>query len=114
MTDRREITRGSEALSLDALLNTYEDKLESVFHCNIKNHGDSSPKRVSYHTDCRVAPAVKTAKPRVLIPVFPGTNCEYDSAKAVADAGAQPEIFVINNLTADGISRSTERFAKIA
>ena len=112
VTDRREITRGSEVLSLDALLNTYEDKLESVFHCNIKNHGDA-PETVSYHTDCRVAPAVKTAKPRVLIPVFPGTNCEYDSAKAVADAGAQPEIFVINNLTADGISRSTERFAKL-
>ena len=112
VTDRREITRGSEVLSLDALLNTYEDKLESVFHCNIKNHGDA-PETVSYHTDCRVAPAVKTAKPRVLIPVFPGTNCEYDSAKAVADAGGQPEIFVINNLTADGISRSTERFAKL-
>ena len=51
------------------------------------------------------------AKPRVLIPVFPGTNCEYDSAKAVADGGAIPEIFVINNRTAEDINRSVERFA---
>ena len=111
VTDKNEITYGGEALSLESLLHTYEDKLESVFPCNIKNHGDA-PETVSYHTVSRVAPAVKTAKPRVLIPVFPGTNCEYDSAKAVADAGAEPEIFVINNLTAEGISRSTERFAK--
>jgi len=48
----------------------------------------------------------------VLIPVFPGTNCEYDSAKAVRDAGAEPEIFVINNLTADGVKRSADTFAK--
>lgn len=47
----------------------------------------------------------------MLIPAFPGTNCEYDSAKAVRDAGAEPEIIVINNLNADGISRSVEKFA---
>ncbi|MBR6921536.1 MAG: phosphoribosylformylglycinamidine synthase subunit PurQ, partial [Clostridia bacterium] len=52
------------------------------------------------------------AKPRVLIPAFPGTNCEYDSAKAVADAGAEPLIFVVNNLTADGIRASVAEFAK--
>ena len=52
------------------------------------------------------------ARPRVLIPVFPGTNCEYDTAKAFADAGAEPEIFVIRNLTADAIRDSAERFAE--
>ena len=46
-----------------------------------------------------MAPKVGTAKPRVLIPVFPGTNCEYDSARAMERAGAEPEVFVINNLT---------------
>lgn len=53
----------------------------------------------------------KFAKPRVIIPVFPGTNCEYDSAKVFADAGAYPEIFVINNLTSKGISESVSAFA---
>lgn len=57
-------------------------------------------------------PAVKCAKPKVLIPVFPGTNCEYDTAKAFERAGAEADIFVINNLTADGVSRSVEDFAK--
>ena len=66
----------------------------------------------SYVASERKAPAVKVAKPKVLIPAFPGTNCEYDSAKAVRDAGAEPEIIVINNLSADGIARSVERFAE--
>jgi phosphoribosylformylglycinamidine synthase len=54
---------------------------------------------------------VKSARPRVLIPAFPSTNYEYDSAKAVRDAGAEPEILVIHNLSADDISRSVEHFA---
>ncbi|MBR2639040.1 MAG: phosphoribosylformylglycinamidine synthase subunit PurQ, partial [Oscillospiraceae bacterium] len=58
------------------------------------------------------APAIKVAKPKVLIPAFPGTNCEFDSAKAVRDAGAEPEIMVINNLSAEGIHRSIEAFAE--
>ncbi len=61
------------------------------------------------------APAVKAAKPKVLIPVFPGTNCEFDSARAMVTAGAEPEIFVVRNLSADDVVRSVEQFAaKIA
>ncbi|MEE0639182.1 MAG: phosphoribosylformylglycinamidine synthase subunit PurQ, partial [Acutalibacteraceae bacterium] len=86
------------------------NKLESVYSCNIKNTGKGA-ENFSYETTERKAPAIKVAKPRVLIPAFPGTNCEYDSAKAVRDAGAEPEIIVINNLSADGISRSVEKFA---
>ena len=59
-----------------------------------------------------LAPAVKVAKPKVLIPVFPGTNCEYDSARAVMRAGAEADIVVIRNLTADDVSRSVEEVAK--
>jgi len=57
------------------------------------------------------APAVRTARPRVLIPAFPGTNCEIDSARAMEDAGAEAKIFVVRNRTADEISRSAEAFA---
>ena len=64
---------------------------------------------------CNVAPAVKYAKPKVLIPVFPGTNCEFDSARAMLSAGAAPEIFVVRNLSAEDVVRSVEQFAaKIA
>ena len=67
---------------------------------------------VTYTGGCTAAPAVKAAKPRVLIPVFPGTNCEYDTARAFRDAGADPEIFVVRNLTASAVSESVEAFAK--
>ena len=99
-----------QVLTQDAVLNAYEDKLESVYSCNIPAP-EGEMKTFSYEAATRVAPAIKVAKPKVLIPAFPGTNCEYDSAKAVRDAGAEPEIMVINNLSADGIARSVENFA---
>lgn len=104
------ISLNGESIALSKLLGIYENKLESVYSCNIKNAGKGA-ENFSYETTERKAPAIKVAKPRVLIPAFPGTNCEYDSAKAVRDAGAEPEIIVINNLSADGISRSVEKFA---
>ena len=100
-----------ECVTLDELSKVYEGKLESVYPCNIESPKDKID-TVSYRARKTVAPAIKCAKPKVLIPVFPGTNCEYDSAKAVRDAGAEPDIFVINNLTADGIRRSSEIFTK--
>ena len=100
-----------ETLSQAQVLSAYENKLESVYACNIPTPVQSM-ETFSYVASQRKAPAVKVAKPKVLIPAFPGTNCEYDSAKAVRDAGAEPEIIVINNLSADGIARSVERFAE--
>ena len=110
VTDDGNITLGSESLDLNALLGIYEDKLESVYSCNIPD-SNAPMKNFEYKAENRVAPAVKVAKPKVLIPAFPGTNCEYDSAKVVRDAGAEPEIIVINNLSASGIQQSVERFA---
>ncbi len=100
-----------EVLQQNDLLAAYENKLESVYSCNI-SHKEKAMETFSYTAEKRVAPAVKVAKPRVLIPAFPGTNCEYDSAKVMRDAGAEPEIFVINNLSASGIARSVEKFAQ--
>ena len=110
-TEKYEISYKNDVICLEKLQKIYEDKLESVYSCNIKTEGKKI-ENISYTKGSNVAPTVKVAKPRVLIPVFPGTNCEFDSAKAVRDAGAEAEIFVINNLTADGISRSVEQFAK--
>ncbi len=111
VTDNGTITFCDEAVELDSLLNVYEDKLESVYSCNIK-HEEKKIDNVTYKADKWSSPCIKVAKPKVLIPAFPGTNCEFDSAKAVRDAGAEPEIIVINNLNAAGISASIERFAK--
>ena len=100
-----------ETLSQESVLSAYENKLESVYSCNIPTR-EQPMETFSYASGERKAPAVSVARPKVLIPAFPGTNCEYDSAKAVRDAGAEPEIIVINNLSADGIARSVDRFAK--
>ena len=111
-TEANEITYNGKTISGENLLVIYENKLESVYACNIPSK-KGEIKTYAYTEGCKAkAPAIKVAKPHVLIPVFPGTNCEYDTAKAFADAGADPEIFVINNLTAAGISASAENFAK--
>ncbi len=98
-------------LSLSDLGAIYESRLESVYPTGEDKKVSTLP-AFSYESKVKTAPKVLTRTPKVLIPVFPGTNCEYDSAKVMRDAGADPEIFVINNLTSDGISRSTEKFAK--
>ena len=111
ITEEQAITYQGGSLALDALQAVYEGKLESVYPCNIP--ASQGPMELfSYSGKGAAAPAVKVARPRVLIPVFPGTNCEYDTAKAMRDAGAEPEILVINNLSSDGIARSVERFAQ--
>ncbi|MBR5931547.1 MAG: phosphoribosylformylglycinamidine synthase [Lachnospiraceae bacterium] len=94
----------------------YEDVLEDIYPCNnIEGGGavlfDASEGEAS--VDSAQAPSIKVARPKVLITAFPGTNCEYDSAKAVADAGAEPTILVINNLSAEGIKRSVDEAARI-
>jgi len=111
VTDEVSFTFGGKKILGAEIVERYEDKLEKIYPCNIASPTDKL-ETVSYKARKRIAPAVTVAKPRVLIPVFPGTNCEYDSAKAVADAGAEPEIFVINNLTGEGVKRSAETFAK--
>ena len=108
--DCGKIKLGEESVDINELLNTYENKLESVFKCNIEDR-KTPMENFSYEAQTRVAPAIKVATPKVLIPVFPGTNCEFDSAKVMRDAGAEPEIFVINNLSSSGIARSVEEFA---
>ena len=109
--DKKYLSLGKEGISLDKLQKIYENKLESVFPCNIVQR-EGRPENLAYVSETLYSAAVKVAKPRVLIPVFPGTNCEYDSARAVTDAGAEADIFVINNLTASGVSRSVEKFAE--
>ena len=111
VADSDSFVYGDDKVSVSDIVSVYEDKLESVYSCNIETKKEK-PETVSYDKKNIKAPAIKCAKPKVLIPVFPGTNCEYDSAKAVRDAGAEPEIFVINNLTADGVKKSAEIFAK--
>ena len=104
-------TKNGERVKLDEVLSVYENRLESVYPL----HASAKPTAVQTLTCDRTgdyASTIKCAKPRVLIPAFPGTNCEYDSAKAFADAGAAPEIFVVKNRTAADIQESVAAFAE--
>ncbi len=89
----------------------WEDRLEPVFPCNIKTE-DKPAKIFTYTAKDIVKPSVSFAKPRVLIPVFPGTNCEYDSARVFERAGAEPEVVVIKNLSAATLEDSVNYIEK--
>ncbi len=110
-TSAPEIVLDNEAAAIEELLNINEATLEEVFRTSVTTKKEEIP---SFSCDMRsnAAPAVKTARPKVLIPVFPGTNCEYDTARCFSDANADTEIFVVRNLTADDTARSVEQFAK--
>ena len=110
-TNEKQIKYNDEILTLEKLLTVYENKLESVYSCNI-DQGEKEIPTFSFVSNEHRSATIKTAKPKVFIPAFPGTNCEYDSAKAFSDAGAQPQVIVINNLTPDGIKNSIEQCAK--
>ena len=130
VTDEPAFRLREETVGLRDLLEVYESRLEGVYPTGnptpagetsdflkgVRSWPASVPEQKTEafcHTaECWAAPAIRTAKPRVLIPAFPGTNCEYDSARAMADAGAEPEILVVRNLTADDIASSVETFAK--
>ena len=105
------IVLDDEKVSIAELYDINTAVLESVYPT--KTQETKAPVPVfNYEAKVYPAPAVKTARPRVLIPVFPGTNCEYDSARAVLAAGGEADIAVIRNLTADDVARSVEDVAK--
>ena len=94
---------GGETIDLAALQEAWESKLEPVFPYR---KAGATVDKISYEATERKAPAIGIAKPRVIIPVFPGTNCEYDTARAFARAGADPKVLVINNLSASAVAES--------
>ncbi len=110
-TAEEAITYGHETVSIEELYKLNTAVLENVYPTVAAAPAGEMP---TFSSECilRAAPAVKVAKPRVLIPVFPGTNCEYDSARAVTAAGAEADIAVIRNLTADDVARSVEEVAE--
>ena len=99
----------ASSMDFKALCKLYEDKLEDVYPINTKTEV-LKYEAFSFDAKERYTTNLKVSKPRVLIPVFPGTNCEYDSAKVMLDAGAEVKTFIINNLTQEGISRSVDHF----
>ncbi|MBK5253833.1 MAG: phosphoribosylformylglycinamidine synthase [Peptostreptococcaceae bacterium] len=109
---KKTITFKEDKLQLRTLSKIYEEKLEPVYTFCIKN--EEKVEKISYTaTDVKKkSNLIVSGRPKVLIPVFPGTNCEYDTAKAFEKAGAEAEVFVINNLNGDRLKASLEKFAE--
>ena len=109
-TDEPVIKLQNDSATIEELYELHTATLEDVYPTKAKEDKGEIP-TYSFDGKCSASPANKVAKPKVLIPVFPGTNCEYDSARAVEKAGGEAEIFVIRNLTADDVARSVEGFS---
>ena len=102
---------GGKFIDLARLQDKWEGKLEPVFP-----YRRTGEQVTTLEFDCpannRKAPAVRLATPRVVIPVFPGTNCEYDTARAFRRAGGDPHILVLKNLTPADVAESCEALVK--
>ena len=127
--DEPVITYSNVSITMDEALSAWKGTLEKVFKTvsgAAKNDGPA-PEEVAavkpegeasiladgcYDTKQIYVCRNKVAKPRVFIPVFPGTNCEYDSTKAFERAGAEVDVKVFKNLTAENIRDSVEIFSK--
>ncbi|MEL4862102.1 phosphoribosylformylglycinamidine synthase [Pseudoflavonifractor phocaeensis] len=103
-------TLSGERVDLAELERAYEAKLAPVFPLTAA--GEGAAPTLSSGAKAPAAPGLHIARPRVLIPVFPGTNCEYDSARAMERAGAVPQVLVVNNLTPARVEESVSALAK--
>ncbi len=109
-TAEKTITLGADSASIEELAALNDAVLEEVYPTRTGKTGTVEP--FSCEAETRVSPAIKLARPKALIPVFPGTNCEYDTKRALMEAGADAEPFIIRNLTSADVADSVERFAK--
>ena len=112
VTDNTKFTYGDTEITLKEALSTWEGTLENVFKTAAGTEDVKADDGSLYKADSIYVCKHKVAKPRVFIPVFPGTNCEYDSTRAFERAGAEVDVKVFKNLTAEDIHDSVELFEK--
>ncbi|MGI6498124.1 MAG: phosphoribosylformylglycinamidine synthase [Oscillospiraceae bacterium] len=110
-TEKESISFSGGCLSLSDLERIYEEKLEPVFPSLVVPQWKEAP-LLSYPATQRPTPRTGCIRPRVLIPVFPGTNCEYDTAAALQKAGAAADVMIIQNGTAADVAASVVTFEK--
>ena len=105
-----EFVCGGEAVSVEEAVNAYLSPLESVFATTAE--ADGKAEGCDFTAEKKYENiSTKAAKPRVFIPVFPGTNCELDTARKFRLAGAEPEIVVVKNRSASDIEESVKAIA---
>lgn len=108
-TENSFIKVNNKEIDLNDCINAWEQPLKKVFAFEVKQEGTIKEKL--YTNRCTKSPVIKTAKPKVFITVFPGTNCEYDSMRAFEKAGAEVEIAVFKNIKRSYIEESAKTMA---
>ncbi len=111
-TQAGAITVNGLNISLEEAFAAWEKPLEKIFPTKLSDAATTGPSSVSFTKRSLHRPALSIAKPRILIPVFPGTNCEYDTSRAFTKAGGLVETLVIRNLTAADVEESIAALVK--
>lgn len=112
VTDRDGFEYGSAHIGMDEALAAWTGKLEGVFATKSSESAETPVEEKMYNASDIHICSHKIGQPTVFIPVFPGTNCEYDSAKAFERAGARVITKVFRNLDAEDIRSSVEEFSR--
>ncbi len=110
--DKTEIHAEGAVISLAEAMDAWQMPLEKIFPTVVPAEGKAET--ISSDFACPIVAKESFAKPRVLIPVFPGTNCEYDTARAFEKAGAVADTFIIRNRTSAAIGESVRTLAEKA
>ncbi len=110
-TAEEALTLGGESASLTEIQKAWQGTLEPIFP-TVAEGGSGAIQSTHFTTRSDARPRVSVTRPRVLIPVFPGTNCEIDTAKAFEKAGAVADVFVVRNLSSAAIAESMAVLAK--
>ena len=112
VTDDNNITVNGKAVALDKLLDSWTAPLEKVFPTKAECPKLELDAKLFTERNTS-SPAIKVAKPTVFIPVFPGTNCEVDTARAFEKAGADVEMLIVKNLTSSAIEETIDKMEEI-
>ena len=110
-SDKLAIARNDTIIPLCELSSAYEGRLESVYPCNLPTQQGPAAAYSYRRAGALPRPCAAVARPHALIPVFPGTNCEYDTVRALEAAGIEAETFVVRNLSKNDITESVIGFS---
>lgn len=122
VTDSGKFQFANTSIDIEEMLNSWQERLEKVYPTKTEEKAAKPEENIyDVRKEAGFAPASETrlyiaknkvARPKVFIPVFPGTNCEYDLTKAFTKAGAEVETVVFKNLNAENIKDSVEEYVR--